>query len=76
MPRERAGPVAVGHLRNSFRYAAVHLETIAESARDVDQAMLLGLRHEAGHFERDGAARSREDGAGDIDADRRCNAHC
>lgn len=38
-------------LRNSFHYAAVHLETIAESARDVDQAMRWGFGMKQGPFE-------------------------
>ncbi len=35
-------------LRNSFHYAAVHLGTIADNARDVDLCHALGLWHEAG----------------------------
>ncbi|MET1116181.1 MAG: 3-hydroxyacyl-CoA dehydrogenase NAD-binding domain-containing protein [Comamonas sp.] len=38
-------------LRNSFHYAAVHLESIAESARDVDQAMRWGFGMRQGPFE-------------------------
>ena len=38
-------------LRNSFHYAAIHLETIAESARDVDQAMRWGFGMKQGPFE-------------------------
>jgi len=38
-------------LRNSFHYAAVHLEGIAESARDVDQAMRWGFGMRQGPFE-------------------------
>ncbi len=38
-------------LRNSFHYAAVHLETIAETARDVDQAMRWGFGMKQGPFE-------------------------
>ena len=38
-------------LRNSFHYAAVHLATIAESARDVDQAMRWGFGMKQGPFE-------------------------
>ena len=38
-------------LRNSFHYAAIHLETIAESARDVDQAMRWGFGMQQGPFE-------------------------
>src|SRR5690606_17395104 len=38
-------------LRNSFHYAAVHLETIADSARDVDQAMRWGFGMKQGPFE-------------------------
>lgn len=38
-------------LRNSFHYAAVHLATIAETARDVDQAMRWGFGMKQGPFE-------------------------
>jgi 3-hydroxyacyl-CoA dehydrogenase len=38
-------------LRDSFHYAAVHLETIAESARDVDFAMRWGFGTKQGPFE-------------------------
>ncbi|OOG50617.1 3-hydroxyacyl-CoA dehydrogenase/enoyl-CoA hydratase family protein [Polaromonas sp. C04] len=38
-------------LRNSFHYAAVHLATIAETARDVDQAMRWGFGMNQGPFE-------------------------
>ncbi|MGN1057480.1 MAG: 3-hydroxyacyl-CoA dehydrogenase NAD-binding domain-containing protein, partial [Comamonas sp.] len=38
-------------LRNSFHYAAIHLETIADSARDVDQAMRWGFGMKQGPFE-------------------------
>ena len=38
-------------LRNSFHYAAVHLETIADSARDVDFAMRWGFGVKQGPFE-------------------------
>ena len=38
-------------LRNSFHYAAIHLGTIAESARDVDQAMRWGFGMKQGPFE-------------------------
>ncbi|MFV0678838.1 3-hydroxyacyl-CoA dehydrogenase/enoyl-CoA hydratase family protein [Ottowia sp.] len=38
-------------LRNSFHYAAVHLQTIAETARDVDQAMRWGFGMKQGPFE-------------------------
>ncbi|MCD2511116.1 3-hydroxyacyl-CoA dehydrogenase/enoyl-CoA hydratase family protein [Comamonas endophytica] len=38
-------------LRNSFHYAAVHLESIAESARDVDLAMRWGFGMRQGPFE-------------------------
>jgi 3-hydroxyacyl-CoA dehydrogenase len=38
-------------LRNSFHYAAVHLSTIAETARDVDQAMRWGFGMKQGPFE-------------------------
>jgi 3-hydroxyacyl-CoA dehydrogenase len=38
-------------LRDSFHYAAVHLETIAETARDVDFAMRWGFGSKQGPFE-------------------------
>ena len=38
-------------LRNSFHYAAVHLQSIAETARDVDQAMRWGFAMKQGPFE-------------------------
>lgn len=38
-------------LRNSFHYAAVHLGSIAETARDVDQAMRWGFGMKQGPFE-------------------------
>ncbi len=38
-------------LRNSFHYAALHLGTIADSARDVDQAMRWGFGMKQGPFE-------------------------
>jgi 3-hydroxyacyl-CoA dehydrogenase len=38
-------------LRNGFHYAAVHLQTIAETARDVDQAMRWGFGMSQGPFE-------------------------
>jgi 3-hydroxyacyl-CoA dehydrogenase len=38
-------------LRNSFHYAAVHLATIADTARDVDQAMRWGFGMKQGPFE-------------------------
>jgi 3-hydroxyacyl-CoA dehydrogenase len=38
-------------LRNSFHYAAVHLSTIADNARDVDQAMRWGFGMKQGPFE-------------------------
>jgi 3-hydroxyacyl-CoA dehydrogenase len=38
-------------LRNSFHYAAVHLATIAETARDVDQALRWGFGMKQGPFE-------------------------
>jgi len=38
-------------LRDSFHYAAVHLEAIAESARDVDFAMRWGFGTSQGPFE-------------------------
>ena len=38
-------------LRNSFHYAAVHLASIAETAREVDQAMRWGFGMKQGPFE-------------------------
>jgi 3-hydroxyacyl-CoA dehydrogenase len=38
-------------LRNSFHYAAVHLESIADTARDVDFAMRWGFGMKQGPFE-------------------------
>ena len=38
-------------LRNGFHYAAVHLAAIAETARDVDQAMRWGFGMKQGPFE-------------------------
>jgi 3-hydroxyacyl-CoA dehydrogenase len=38
-------------LRNGFHYAAVHLQAIAETARDVDQAMRWGFGMRQGPFE-------------------------
>jgi len=38
-------------LRNSFHYAAVHLASIADTARDVDQAMRWGFGMRQGPFE-------------------------
>ncbi|MDR2298045.1 MAG: enoyl-CoA hydratase/isomerase family protein [Comamonas sp.] len=38
-------------LRNSFHYAAVHLQSIADCARDVDQAMRWGFGMKQGPFE-------------------------
>ena len=38
-------------LRNSFHYAAVHLADIADTARDVDQAMRWGFGMKQGPFE-------------------------
>jgi 3-hydroxyacyl-CoA dehydrogenase len=38
-------------LRNSFHYAAVHLANIADTARDVDQAMRWGFGMKQGPFE-------------------------
>ncbi len=38
-------------LRNSFHYAAIHLASIAETARDVDQAMRWGFGMQQGPFE-------------------------
>jgi 3-hydroxyacyl-CoA dehydrogenase len=38
-------------LRDTFHYAAVHLADIAETARDVDQAMRWGFGHGQGPFE-------------------------
>ncbi|ALM87177.1 3-hydroxyacyl-CoA dehydrogenase [Bordetella sp. N] len=38
-------------LRDTFHYAAVHLADIAETARDLDQAMRCGFGHAQGPFE-------------------------
>ena len=38
-------------LRNSFHYAALHLGSIADNARDVDQAMRWGFGMQQGPFE-------------------------
>ncbi len=38
-------------LRDTFHYAAVHLAAIAETARDLDQAMRWGFGHAQGPFE-------------------------
>ncbi len=38
-------------LRNAFHYAAVHLATIADNARDLDQAMRWGYGMQQGPFE-------------------------
>ena len=38
-------------LRNSFHYAAVHLATIANNARDIDQALRWGFGMQQGPFE-------------------------
>ncbi|NBS45669.1 MAG: 3-hydroxyacyl-CoA dehydrogenase/enoyl-CoA hydratase family protein [Betaproteobacteria bacterium] len=38
-------------LRNSFHYAAIHLQSIAETARDVDLAMRWGFGMKQGPFE-------------------------
>ena len=38
-------------LRDSFHYAAIHLEQIADTARDVDQAMRWGFGMKQGPFE-------------------------
>ena len=38
-------------LRNSFHYAATHLGTIADNARDIDQAMRWGFGMKQGPFE-------------------------
>ncbi|ARU06322.1 3-hydroxyacyl-CoA dehydrogenase [Comamonas serinivorans] len=38
-------------LRNAFHYVAVHLKDIAESARDIDQAMRWGFAMQQGPFE-------------------------
>ncbi|MEY2684397.1 MAG: hypothetical protein RJA09_1541 [Pseudomonadota bacterium] len=38
-------------LRNGFHYAALHLATIADTARDVDQAMRWGFGMQQGPFE-------------------------
>ncbi len=47
----RQGQFLWAILRNSFHYAAVHLGTIADNARDVDQAMRWGFGMEQGPFE-------------------------
>ena len=52
--RESANPQAQflwSILRDGFHYAAVHLESIAESARDVDLAMRWGFGTKQGPFE-------------------------
>jgi 3-hydroxyacyl-CoA dehydrogenase len=49
--RRPAGPVPVGHPAQRFHYAAVHLGTIADNARDVDQAMRWGFGMKQGPFE-------------------------
>lgn len=52
--RESAHPQAQfvwGILRNAFHYAAVSLESIAESARDIDFAMRWGFGMKQGPFE-------------------------
>jgi 3-hydroxyacyl-CoA dehydrogenase len=52
--REATGPQGQfvwSILRNSFHYAAVHLATIAETARDVDLAMRWGFGMKQGPFE-------------------------
>ncbi|HEX7890156.1 MAG TPA: 3-hydroxyacyl-CoA dehydrogenase/enoyl-CoA hydratase family protein [Ramlibacter sp.] len=52
--RESTGPQGQflwSILRNGFHYAAVHLATIAETARDVDQAMRWGFGMKQGPFE-------------------------
>ncbi len=52
--RESTGPQGQflwSILRNSFHYAAVHLASIAETARDVDQAMRWGFGMKQGPFE-------------------------
>ena len=46
-----AGQFVWAVLRDSFHYAAVHLETMAETARDVDQAMRWGYGMAQGPFE-------------------------
>ena len=53
-------------LRNSFHYAAVHLATIADNARDVDEAMRWGFGMKQGPFElwQGRLARSGEDDPG------------
>lgn len=38
-------------LRDSFHYSAVHLANIADTARDIDQAMRWGFGHQFGPFE-------------------------
>jgi 3-hydroxyacyl-CoA dehydrogenase len=52
--RESSNPQAAflwAILRDAFHYAAVHLETIAETARDVDFAMRWGFGMKQGPFE-------------------------
>jgi 3-hydroxyacyl-CoA dehydrogenase len=52
--RESSGPQGQflwAILRNGFHYAAVHLATIAETARDVDQALRWGFGMKQGPFE-------------------------
>jgi 3-hydroxyacyl-CoA dehydrogenase len=52
--RESSNPQAAflwALMRNSFHYAAVHLESIATSARDVDFAMRWGFGVKQGPFE-------------------------
>src|SRR5690606_23495437 len=38
-------------LRDTFHYSAVHLQDIAETARDLDLAMKWGFGHQQGPFE-------------------------
>ncbi|RYX91725.1 MAG: 3-hydroxyacyl-CoA dehydrogenase/enoyl-CoA hydratase family protein [Comamonadaceae bacterium] len=47
----RQGQFLWAILRNSFHYAAVHLASIAETARDVDYAMRWGFGMKQGPFE-------------------------
>ncbi|TWO70512.1 3-hydroxyacyl-CoA dehydrogenase/enoyl-CoA hydratase family protein [Caenimonas sedimenti] len=52
--RESSGPQGQflwAILRNGFHYAAVHLASIAETARDVDQALRWGFGMQQGPFE-------------------------
>jgi 3-hydroxyacyl-CoA dehydrogenase len=51
MPRARRAEFLWAILRNSFHYAAVHLASVAETARDVDQAMRWGFGMKQGPFE-------------------------